>query len=101
MLVLTRKRNQSIVIDGKIRIMIVVVKGGAVRLGIEAPSNMNVIREELIGGQGKTAKVAEKGSATKNPTEEKRRKGDKASSRAVDSSSPRTQRGIPIKRKAD
>lgn len=47
MLVLTRQKNQSILIDGNIRITIVKVQGDHVRVGIEAPRSTNVIREEL------------------------------------------------------
>lgn len=47
MLVLTRQQNQSILIDGDIRVTIIRVKGDRVRVGIEAPRSTNVIREEL------------------------------------------------------
>jgi carbon storage regulator len=47
MLVLTRKLNESIIIDGNIRIKIVGVRNGHVRVGIEAPQEIKVFREEL------------------------------------------------------
>jgi carbon storage regulator len=47
MLVLSRKRNETIVINGDIRIMVVDVHGNRVRLGIEAPDTVRVLREEL------------------------------------------------------
>ena len=47
MLVLTRKVGSSIVIDGKIKIQVVQVKGRQVRLGIEAPKETKVHREEI------------------------------------------------------
>jgi carbon storage regulator len=47
MLVLSRKLNERIVIDGGIRITIVGVRGNQVRLGIEAPDRVKVFREEL------------------------------------------------------
>jgi carbon storage regulator len=48
MLILTRKVGESIVIDeGNIKITVVKVKGGQVRLGVEAPKNMVVDREEV------------------------------------------------------
>jgi carbon storage regulator len=47
MLVLSRKRNESIVIDGTIRITVVGIRGQQVRLGIEAPVSVGVFREEL------------------------------------------------------
>lgn len=48
MLVLSRKVNEKIVIDGGIVITVVKVEGGQVRLGIEAPSDVKVYREELL-----------------------------------------------------
>jgi carbon storage regulator len=49
MLVLTRKLNESIVIDGCIRIKVVGVRNGQVRIGIEAPDHIKIFREELCG----------------------------------------------------
>ncbi len=51
MLVLSRKVNEKIVIDGGIVITVVKVEGGQVRLGIEAPSDVKVYREELLTKQ--------------------------------------------------
>ena len=48
MLVLSRKLNESIVIDDTITVKIVSIDKGVVKLGIEAPSNINILREELI-----------------------------------------------------
>ena len=47
MLVLSRQRDQSIVIGDSIRITIVDVRGDRVRLGIDAPRNITVHREEV------------------------------------------------------
>jgi carbon storage regulator len=47
MLVLSRKLNESIIIDGDIRITIVGIRGNHVRVGIEAPASIPIIREEL------------------------------------------------------
>jgi carbon storage regulator CsrA len=49
MLVLGRKENQRLIIDGKIIVTVVRASNGAVRLGIEAPSNVSVQREEIFG----------------------------------------------------
>jgi carbon storage regulator len=49
MLVLSRKRNETVVIDGTIRVTVVGIRGSQVRLGIEAPDHVQVLREELIG----------------------------------------------------
>lgn len=47
MLVLSRKQNQTIVINGNITIEVLQVKGKGVRLGIKAPSEVRVLRGEL------------------------------------------------------
>lgn len=47
MLVLTRKKNDSIVIDGRITIEVLQVKGGGIRLGITAPPEVSILRGEL------------------------------------------------------
>lgn len=47
MLVLTRKIGESINIGDDIKIRIMEIKGGAVRLGIEAPKSTAVYREEV------------------------------------------------------
>jgi carbon storage regulator len=47
MLVLTRKIGESITIDDDIKIVVVQVKGGHVRLGIEAPRDTKIHREEV------------------------------------------------------
>jgi carbon storage regulator len=49
MLVLSRKLNEKIVIDGGIVVTIVKIEGGQVRIGIEAPSHIKVFREEILG----------------------------------------------------
>jgi carbon storage regulator len=52
MLVLSRKRNEAIVINGNIRIMVVDIRGNQVRLGIEAPNSVGILREELCERAG-------------------------------------------------
>jgi carbon storage regulator len=47
MLVLSRKQSEAIIIDGDIRITIVRIHGNQVRIGIEAPDSVPIIREEL------------------------------------------------------
>lgn len=47
MLVLTRKVGESIAIGDQIRIKVVEVKGSQIRLGIEAPNDFRIFREEI------------------------------------------------------
>lgn len=47
MLVLTRKKKESIVIDGRITVTVIQVQGNTIRLGIEAPREISVRRQEL------------------------------------------------------
>lgn len=47
MLVLARALDQSIIIGDNIKITIVEVRGGKVRLGIDAPEDVSVHREEI------------------------------------------------------
>ena len=51
MLVLSRKLNEKIVIDGGIVITVVKLDRNHVRLGIEAPDSVPVWRQELIVAQ--------------------------------------------------
>jgi carbon storage regulator len=47
MLVLSRKKNEAIVINDDIRITVVEIRGDKVRLGIEAPREATVHRQEV------------------------------------------------------
>ena len=47
MLVLSRKKNESIIIDENIVITVVEIRGDKVRLGIEAPRDIPIHREEV------------------------------------------------------
>lgn len=48
MLVLTRKKDQSIVINDNIEITILDVQGEQVRIGVNAPRNISVYRKEIF-----------------------------------------------------
>jgi len=48
MLILTRKKGESIAIGDNIQIQVLNVKGGQVRIGIDAPREVTVNREERI-----------------------------------------------------
>lgn len=47
MLVLSRKTNESIIIDGKITINVLRVDGEVVKLGVTAPKEIHVLRKEV------------------------------------------------------
>ncbi len=69
MLVLSRKMNESVIIDGGIRVMVVGVRGNQVRLGFEAPNGVRIFREELcamnkLSGEGKTLPASADASET-------------------------------------
>jgi carbon storage regulator len=54
MLVLSRKLNEKIVIDGGIVVTVVKIDRNQIRLGIEAPSDVRVFREEIAGTSGRS-----------------------------------------------
>lgn len=47
MLVLTRKRNQSIMVNDNIELTIIDIQGDQVRVGINAPKDVKVFRKEV------------------------------------------------------
>lgn len=47
MLILSRKLNESVIVGNSIRITVVELSGGGVRLGFEAPSEISIYREEI------------------------------------------------------
>lgn len=47
MLVLTRKVGEGIVIGDDVKLTIVEIKGGTIRLGIDAPRNKKIYRQEV------------------------------------------------------
>ncbi len=48
MLVLTRKTNESIVIDGPCVITVVEMRRNNVKIGIEADMSVNIVRNEIV-----------------------------------------------------
>ena len=47
MLVLTRKKDEKIIIDDNIELTVLDVENGKVKLGIEAPKDIEIHREEV------------------------------------------------------
>ncbi|MCL4521431.1 MAG: carbon storage regulator CsrA [Firmicutes bacterium] len=60
MLVLTRKSDEAIrILDGAIRIVVLEVQGDQVRLGIEAPKAIDILREEIYLSQEENQRASE------------------------------------------
>ncbi len=47
MLILTRRTGEAILLDGGVRIVVLETDGQGVRLGIEAPASIGIVREEV------------------------------------------------------
>ena len=47
MLILTRKIGESLIIDDQITVSVMDVKGNQVKLGVDAPKEIRVFREEI------------------------------------------------------
>jgi len=59
MLVLSRKKNESIVINNDITIVVVEIRGDKVRLGVEAPKEVPVHRREVYDAIRRNEREAE------------------------------------------
>ena len=57
MLILTRKRNEAILIGDDIRIKVTSIGDGKVRIGIDAPASVVVDREEVRKAKAKKCKT--------------------------------------------
>lgn len=53
MLILSRKKNQSIVIDGDIKVVVLGRIGKHIQIGVEAPKHIAVYRQELLDKNNK------------------------------------------------
>jgi carbon storage regulator len=51
MLVLTRKAGERIVIADNVIVEVLEVQGNRVRIGIQAPQGVTILREELLAGK--------------------------------------------------
>ena len=70
MLVLSRKKNESIVINDDITIVVVEIRGDKVRLGVEAPKEVPVHRREVFDAIHRNEPVGGEASGTKSDTTE-------------------------------
>ena len=48
MLVLARRVGESIIIEGGIEITVLSMEGNQVKIGIDAPKEVNIVRKELL-----------------------------------------------------
>ena len=64
MLVLTRKIGETIVIDDDVRITVVQIKGKQVRIGVDAPKETKIHREEIYQAIQDENRAAMKSIAT-------------------------------------
>jgi carbon storage regulator len=55
MLVLTRKAGERIFIGDGVMVEVVEIQGNRVRIGIQAPTDVAILRQELVGRNGKGA----------------------------------------------
>ncbi|MCL4159670.1 UNVERIFIED_CONTAM: hypothetical protein GTU68_015269 [Idotea baltica] len=67
MLVLSRKKDESIIIDGQIEIQVLKIKGNTIRLGIKAPSSVKILRGELSPFDVEARMVEGDGAAAEAP----------------------------------
>ena len=63
MLVLSRKKNESIVINNDITIVVVEIRGDKVRLGVEAPKEVPVHRREVYDAIKRNEQLAAEGDS--------------------------------------
>ncbi len=63
MLILSRKLNESIVIDGRIIVKVLRIDKDTVKLGIQAPAELPVHREEIHEVIQRNKQAGEKGGA--------------------------------------
>jgi carbon storage regulator len=67
MLVLTRKKEQSVIISDNIEVTVLDIQGDQVRLGISAPRNISVHRKEVyLEIQEENRKAAQAGNVDLN-----------------------------------
>ncbi len=67
MLVLSRKKNESIIINDNITVTVIEIRGDKVRLGIEAPKDVTVHRREVYEAIQNQARAAEPGAKVARP----------------------------------
>jgi len=67
MLVLSRKKNESIIIRDNITVTVIEIRGDKVRLGIEAPKDVTVHRREVYEAIQNQSRSQDQGTPAVNP----------------------------------
>jgi carbon storage regulator CsrA len=67
MLVLSRREQEVIVIDGTIRIIVAKIEGNKVRIAIDAPLAVHVAREEILSARSRITAAGRIGVAEDSP----------------------------------
>jgi len=68
MLILARKRDESIIINDNIEISVIEIKGESVKIGINAPDSVKIYRREVYEAIQKENKAALNSVVTSLPT---------------------------------
>lgn len=68
MLILSRRKEESIIIDGRIEVAVVDIKGDQVKLGIKAPPDVKVYRNEVFQAIQAENRAAAAGAPIELPT---------------------------------
>lgn len=71
MLVLSRKKNESIVINNDIHIVVVEIRGDKVRLGVECPKEIPVHRREVYEAIKRNEQLIKESEAQKEAEKKK------------------------------
>ncbi len=70
MLVLSRKKNESIIINDNITVTVIEIRGDKVRLGIEAPKHITVHRDKVwLAIQEENRRKAPEGGPDQSPAQ--------------------------------
>jgi len=67
MLVLSRKKNESIIINDNITVIVIEIRGDKVRLGIEAPKDVTVHRREVYEAIQNQSRALDSGTKVPAP----------------------------------
>ncbi|MBQ8286672.1 MAG: carbon storage regulator [Thermoguttaceae bacterium] len=84
MLVLSRKKGESVVVNGNITIVVVDIRGDKTRIGIEAPADVAVYRSEVLAKSAtanESDEAAQDGEIVASQTSRKKKKVDETQKR--------------------